>query len=380
MKKRTKFLFIHIIALNALLSFTSSCKKEDKSQVPILTTTTVTNITETTATSGGNISSDGGENMILRGICWNTSKSPTIQDNKTSEGNETGEFTSNITGLAGGTIYYVRAYATNSIGTAYGNEITFTTITAIPTLTTDTVLKASETTALSGGNITLDGGSPIISRGVCWNTSKNPTIQDNKTLDGSGLGRFTSSITGLTFGLTYYVRAYATNSVGTAYGAEIKYNTLVVGDSYQGGKIGYILKPTDAGYIDGEIHGIIVSPTDLSTGAIWGCEGTVINVNSSNGQQNTIKILATCSTPGIAARLCGDLVLGGYSDWYLPSMGELHKIFLNNSVIGVSVNNPYWSSSEYYNFPGIFALAFIYGSDEYINKTSTCYVRAVRSF
>jgi hypothetical protein len=87
----------------------------------------------------------------------------------------------------------------------------------------------TDNTSSSGGNITSDGGSIITARGVCWNTSKNPTIADSKTMDGSGSGKFTSFLTGLSENTLYYVRAYATNEVGTAYGNEVSVTTLLAG-------------------------------------------------------------------------------------------------------------------------------------------------------
>jgi uncharacterized protein (TIGR02145 family) len=114
---------------------------------------------------------------------------------------------------------YIRAYAVNNYGIAYSNELSFTTITGLPTLTTNLVTASSET-ATSGGNITDDGGSSITARGVVWSTSSAPTINDNKTEDGTGTGNYNSTLTGLTPSTLYYVRAYATNSSGTGYGEE----------------------------------------------------------------------------------------------------------------------------------------------------------------
>ena len=192
---------------------------------PTVTTSAVTNITQTTATSGGTVTSDGGATVTARGVCWSTTSSPTIAGNHTTDGSGTGTFVSNITGLTGGTLYYVRAYSTNSAGTSYGNELTFTTLT-LPTITTNTTTNVTQTTATSGGNVTSDGGATVTARGVCWSTSSSPTITGNHTTDGSGLGTFISSITGLTGGTLYYIRAYATNSVGTSYGNELNFTTL----------------------------------------------------------------------------------------------------------------------------------------------------------
>ena len=98
----------------------------------------------------------------------------------------------------------------------------------LPSVTTNEVSSISSTTATCGGNVTYDGNATVTARGVCWDTLPNPTLDGNHTTDGSGIGAFTSSITGLDRGTTYYVRAYATNSVGTAYGNEVSFTTLAV--------------------------------------------------------------------------------------------------------------------------------------------------------
>ncbi len=436
--------------------------------LPTITTSAASNITETTTTCGGNVTSDGGATVTVRGVCWSTSQNPTISDSHTTNGSDTGSFTSNLTGLTAGTSYYVRAYATNSAGTAYGNEVSFTTIgsamqdgqpclglatvsdidnntyntiqignqcwikenlrttrysdgtsialgnststttayryypnnnssnvatygylynwkavmggsssssanpsgvqgicpiswhvpsdaewtqltdyvssqsqyicgndntyiakalasstgwignttadcaignspssndaigfsalpaggnnynfgfsanfwsatqhgedfaygsflyfnlavvfrgysdkdgghsircvrdedssptTQLPSVTTSATSNITETTATCGGNITSDGGAIVTARGVSWSTSQNPTTSDSHTTNGSGTGGFTSNLTGLTAGTIYYVRAYATNSAGTAYGNEVSFTTT--GSTMQDGQ------------------------------------------------------------------------------------------------------------------------------------------------
>jgi uncharacterized protein (TIGR02145 family) len=197
--------------------------------VPALTTAAITSITQTSSVSGGNITSDNGAPILARGICWSTSVNPTTADNKTIDGADIGNFVSNLTGLIGNTLYYVRAYATNSVGTQYGNQVSFATSPLMPTITTTSVTSISTTTAVSGGNIISDGGGAVTVRGVCWNTSSVPTISNSKTSNGVGLGNFISNLTGLSGGTTYYIRAYATNSAGTAYGSEINFTTSSTG-------------------------------------------------------------------------------------------------------------------------------------------------------
>jgi uncharacterized protein (TIGR02145 family) len=196
-------------------------------QLPVITTTAISDVAHTTATSGGNITTDGGGNITARGVVWSTSQNPTIAlTTKTSNGTGTGSFTSNIADLTPGTSYFVRAYATNSAGTAYGNEVSFTTNIQLPAITTTAISDVTQTTAISGGNITSDGGGNITARGVIWSTLENPTIAlTTKTSDGTGTGSFTSNIADLTPGTSYFVRAYATNSAGTAYGNEVNFTT-----------------------------------------------------------------------------------------------------------------------------------------------------------
>lgn len=197
-----------------------------KVETPEISTTEISSISQISAISGGNITNDNGGSVTARGVCWSKVTGPTIADSKTTDGTGTGSFVSNLTGLEGGTIYYVRSYATNSAGTSYGNELTFTSAVAtLPVITTTPISLVTATTALSGGNITNDGGGSISARGVCWSTSINPTTSKNTSNDGSGTGIYSSSLFGLADSTTYYLRAYATNNAGTSYGNEVSFTT-----------------------------------------------------------------------------------------------------------------------------------------------------------
>ena len=226
MKKKTVF-SIPILIIGLILLFANSCEKDEPKSAPLINTTAVTEITKTSAISGGNVTNDGGTGVTSRGICWSKNKMPTINDSKTTNGTGTGSFSGNITGLTSNTTYYVRAFATNSVGTSYGNEVTFKTLedTKAPTITTAKATDITQTTAVSGGDITDDGGAEITARGVCWSKKENPTVSDSKTSDGKGKGSFTSNITKLEANTKYYVRAYATNSVGTSYGENVVFTT-----------------------------------------------------------------------------------------------------------------------------------------------------------
>jgi uncharacterized protein (TIGR02145 family) len=232
MRKKTNNLIFPLLLMGVFLIFASSCKKDDDDNgngnntgIPVLSTTAITDITQTTAKSGGNITSDGGAPITVHGVCWSTNENPTIDDNKTEDGTGAVSFTSSVTGLEPNTTYYLRAYATNSAGNGYGSTMSFTTQARFPVLSTREVTDITENSATSGGNITDDGGAPITVHGVCWSTNENPTIDDNKTEDGTGAGSFTSSVTGLEPNTTYYLRAYATNSAGTSYGSTMSFTT-----------------------------------------------------------------------------------------------------------------------------------------------------------
>ena len=187
----------------------------------------MSNIANNTASSGGTITSQGSSAVTARGVCWSTSPSPTIANSKTTDGTGTGSFTSALTGLTANTTYYVRAYATNSSGTAYGNQLVFLTTanTQLPTVTTTNATNITNTQATTGGNVTNQGSSAVTVKGVCWSTTQNPTTANNKTVNGSGTGSYNTDIYPLTANTTYYVRAYATNSSGTAYGNEHSFTT-----------------------------------------------------------------------------------------------------------------------------------------------------------
>ncbi len=223
--------FVRAYATNAngtgygmALSFTTS------NGLSSITTTEVASITAKTAICGGNITSDGGATISARGVVWGNSENPTIDSNQgiTTNNSGIGSWDCTLSGLNPNTIYYVRAYATNSVGTVYGNQVSFTTSQGIISLTTLEIVNITATTASSGCNITSDGGDPITARGVVWSTSQNPTLTTNDgfTINGTGAGLCDSNLGELNPNTTYYVRAYATNAVETKYGNEFSFSTL----------------------------------------------------------------------------------------------------------------------------------------------------------
>lgn len=382
-----------------------SCTKEEN--IPVLSTKPIVYDMTTNAESGGVITSDGGSQVTVKGVCWSNTPNPTIDNDTTINGTGVASFDSYISNLNLNTTYYVRAYATNSNGTGYGDELSFSTLDGVPVLSTKTIdnisggptLNILGGSAESGGVITSNGGNTIMSKGVCYSESPNPTISNSKTEDGLGSQSFTSIITGLKSNTTYYLRAYATNSMSTGYGNELNFTTGdVIGDNAYGGIIFYL---------DGNGGGLVAASIDQSNQAEWGCYGSSVGAGGSAigfGLQNTMIIVnANCSPSGsgnlIAANICESLTLEGYSDWFLPSKDELNLMYQNLHLYNIgdfSFNtnqfNPYginyWSSTVY-DIHNAWYQDFEDGSQNGQNKNCNgvpmpsqgCgYVRAIRAF
>ncbi len=199
---------------------------------PVVTTSPVSRISTLTAQSGGTVSSDGGAPVIARGVVWSDSPTPTLSNAKTMDGEGSGLFVSALTGLSPGTLYYVRAYATNTSGTSYGEQTAFATLARLspPEVATTAVSDVLTTRATTGGTVTFDGGLDVAGRGIVWNASGGPTVLDNKEEAGAGLGAFKVTLAGLSPETTYYARAYASNAEGTSYGNEIAFTTAAPAD------------------------------------------------------------------------------------------------------------------------------------------------------
>ena len=185
----------------------------------------INNITATAASAVAEVLNDGGFSVTSRGICWGTAPMPTISNTHTSNGAGTGRFSVDMPQLQPGTVYYVRAYAQNRAGVSYSEQLTFSTASGLPVLTTRPASQVTSTSAVAGGSISDDGGFPVIRRGVCYSTVPQPTVDGFHTTDGSGTGSFTSQLLNLASGTHYYFRAYATNSVGTVYGEQFEFVT-----------------------------------------------------------------------------------------------------------------------------------------------------------
>jgi hypothetical protein len=278
--------------------------------------------------------------------------------------------------------FYVRAFAQNGAGTAYGQQVN-TTNGIVPKLGASQLTQIGATTATLQTTIVASGGCAITERGVCWSTSPGPTNGNPlfSTVCGSDTGTYSCQLSNLVPQTLYYVRAYMTNITGTYYGAEQSFTTdttsaLYIGKPYAGG---IILDLDSSGQ-----HGLVCAPSNQG-GNPWGCIGTDIPNTSpavGTGLSNTNFITFVCAERPIAASVCADLVLNGYSDWYLPSIGEVQMMYsrLHLQGLGGFGGDWYWSSSQG-NPYGAWGMNFNVGNVvNFYYKDNYGQVRAVRAF
>ena len=227
LEEATKYYYRHVVWNHFYVDnkFVMEVKSfTTKTDVPKVKTVEVTDVTRTTATVIGEVTDECGSEVTERGVCWGTSHEPTASGSHLNSGTGTGSYSIAISNLGVGKTYYVRAYAKNSNGTSYGEELDFVTGDAVkPTVTTAEVTNIDWRTATGGGNVTDDGDASVTERGICWSTSHNPDVSGSHASNGTGTGSYTVNMTGLTAGATYYVRAYAKNIAGLSYGNEMSF-------------------------------------------------------------------------------------------------------------------------------------------------------------
>ena len=223
----------------------------------------------------------------------------------------------------------------------------------LPEVTTKPVSNIGMTKAECGGVIISDGGLDITQRGVCWITQPNPTIADSFTSDDAGTGEFKSVMTNLDYRTKYYVRAYAKNKDGIAYGLQMEFTTIppMVGAEYGGGIIAYILQSFDDGYSEDSISGIVVSLDSIKKSCYWGSIDKFVFRTSEeigSGLSNTNKILEEYNDYESAAGLCSRISIDGYDDWFLPSLFELREIEsgLRRELEILNLGQLIWSSTQ----------------------------------
>ena len=225
--------YIRAYAVNAEgISYSNQMRIETKGtpQKPTVETSSITNITDSQAQAGGNLLNLGNDVGVTQyGHVWSTHANPTIDDQKTQLGSakQTGTFSSTLTGLNPNLTYHVRAYATNAIGTSYGENVTFTTTMGQVVLKTDEVTNITHNAATCSATISRTGGHTITERGVCWATTNNPTINSSHASSSETGSSFSVRMTGLDAETTYFVRAYIKTDKGDCYyGTELTFRTI----------------------------------------------------------------------------------------------------------------------------------------------------------
>jgi hypothetical protein len=381
-----------LIACLLLVLATLSCRKKETAEAPSVRTDSVSQVTLNSARVTVSVTADGGNPVTERGLFFGTAPLPVGGGTRIAAGSGVGSTNIPLTGLNQGTTYQVRAFAQNAVGISYGNTLEFTTVRVVaPTFSDSGVtvrnIGSDRTNVYLPGLIRTGGG--IIERGVVYGRSSNPVVgtADKKAMNPDSLSQQTT-VTGLSSKVTYYVREYVTNAAGTFYGPESNFKTLAdiqtveVGDLFGGGIVFYLLKPGDAGYDATRKKGYVAEVSVSISGWQWHNGTNLIFTGTTasavgTGKANTDSITAKQGAGTYAASRCQNLVLEGYDDWYLPSLGELQLMQANikTTFLGLS----YWSSTELDRLNGY----YMYGPDGSTGtgaKGNKYLVRAVRNF
>ncbi len=270
-----------------------------------LTTTRVRVISSDTALFDGNILKDGSEGITDRGFAYNTTAKPKIANKTVKSGVGIGVYSAKATDLLPNTQYFVAAFASNKSGTVYGEDLPFTTPKSVPKLSPTNIASFTPYSAIITSNITLDGGSPVTERGICWSTSPGSTIKNNKIISNSTSSSFDNSIINLTPGSTYYVRSYAINSIGEGYGQEITLKTL---DIKLASPDPNCLPATEINYTGATINANITSDglsNKLETGIIFSVSSNVNDLTFNNINSQTVK--SSLVNPGKISMIISNL-------------------------------------------------------------------------
>ncbi len=298
-----------------------ACKKESM-RLPIVSTDLPFNIEYTTATLGGQLTNAGGSGIVSLGVCWSTAVNPTISDFTSATFNTgIGDYLVSVTGLDTNTVYHCRAYATNSAGTAYGENLSFSTknfVDFLPTLSYDLeVTQAKVRGGLGSSSVQVD------SKGFVIATSPAQGIDDALAVEIGGGLEMIYVFTGLLSETQYFVKPYTIYNGELSYGEEVNFRTVgQIGPS--GGFVLYDRGNDDASwrYLEARVGTVQQN--------IWGCEGEFIGDTGTqygDGLANTSSIVNNCSESTFAAKACTELISGGTADWFLPSVKELESVF-----------------------------------------------------
>lgn len=340
----------------------------------------------------GTVGNDGAGVISRRGFVYSkTNPQPTLADAYVEAGTGVGTFTATIYSLIIGTRYYVRAFATNERGTAYSNtEILTTATVTLPTLTIGEITEISSSSAKFAGQLLLNGGGALTRYGFLWSTSQaNPVLGGADTqlvgFSENIIGSFSHKVEGLERNTTYYVRAFATNIAGTAYSEVKTFRTasLSIGDRHQGGRVAYLLREGDPGYVAGASHGLLIPlEEDLPQDALqWGCVGTLLGQTRgglAEGQQNTRLLSSSCALAGSIGAYIQQYNAGGHSDWYIPSIAELLAIYEHKSLLHLP-NEAFWTSSEKDHWQS-YGISFARGRLQSFSKNEAKKLLPIRTF
>lgn len=306
--------------------------------VPRLNTGAVENISQTSGSIPIEIIDDGGLAITEKGLLFSYQPQPTLNDSKIQVINSTNKYSAELKNLNINSKIYCRAYAINSKGVGYGNEVDFSLLITHKLTVMTTVRKLTNNEYYpTVGVKTIDKGElKIEALGIVVGYSPLPTVENNihnyqlfnRLQDFEYL--MAIKYNGEAY-IKYYIRAYATNSKERVYGNEITYTTEPGVIEKLGGIVAYVFEKEDIGYVEGEEHGYIMSKKSLGIYK-YGCSGkNLIGAESDNGKQNTIDILNDCNELNIAAKICSDYTVTEgnkvYDDWFLPSRKELSAHF-----------------------------------------------------
>lgn len=324
---------------------------------PTVQTLEVSNLGQNSAMGNGNVTNGGGAAITERGVCWSTSPMPDLNDSHavSEETPDIGTFTAMMNGLIPNTHYYVRAYAKNSAGKiGYGNDKDFTTLQSVsaPTVITLEVTSPTQTTATGNGNVTDDGGSPITERGVCWGTNHNPDLNGSyNSCTTNGTGTYQVSMTGLTPGTTYYVRAYARNEAGLSYAEnEVSFSTgtqqyTVTVSASTGGSahVGSPTGPTTGTFTQGQSCTVYAVANSNYTFTNWTENGIVVSTQAN--YQFTVysnRILVANFNP-----IGGNAPQGAINGLFtINSSGDQVYFSKGNLQYIGSASTPYWKFAD----------------------------------
>jgi TonB-dependent SusC/RagA subfamily outer membrane receptor len=359
--------------------FKDSLTLNSPTKIPFAETRAATNLKGTSATLNGVVNANDlptsvtfeyGTNPDYGNTTITAAQSPVTR-------NISACVSADITGLKAGITYYFRIVAANSFGKTTGIALPFKYSGDIPFAETNAATNCSPGSAQLNGIVNTRGLPTVVNFEYGTTTSYETTIAAAQSpVTGLNSSRVEANVTGLKAATEYHYRIVATNNEGTTYGEDFTFKSeYVVGEYLHGGYIFYVDETGE--------HGLVCALSDQSSDALWGnsapagASGRAVG----SGYQNTKDIVSGCPEEGIAARLCYDLEMNGYSDWFLPSIDELLLMYdnLHSKGVGSFDDHFYWSSTQ--DKYGSWAVSFRYGSKSNQERDkNTIRTRAVRAF